>query len=120
VVSRVIAVTIDCRDAERCAAFWAAALGERITHRWKDADGVEYVEVGPADGPLLVFQPVPEAKSVKNRVHLDLAPASGSQADEVARLVGLGATVLADPPEHPWVVLADPEGNEFCVLPRKE
>jgi catechol 2,3-dioxygenase-like lactoylglutathione lyase family enzyme len=120
VASRVIAVTIDCRDVERCAAFWAAALGERITHRWKDAHGVQYVEVGLPGGPLLLFQPVPEAKSVKNRLHLDVAPASGSQADEVDRLVGLGATVLADPPEHTWVVLADPEGNEFCVLPRKE
>ena len=65
---------------------------------------------------MLLFQPVPEGKAVKNRLHLDLAPASGSQAEEVERLLVLGATSLADEPEFPWVVLADPEGNEFCVL----
>jgi catechol 2,3-dioxygenase-like lactoylglutathione lyase family enzyme len=116
--SRVIAVAIDCQDAERCAEFWCAALDARVDKRWRDPHGVEYVQIGTGELPLLLlFQPVPEAKAGKNRLHLDIAPTAGSQADEVARLVALGATVLADPPENPWVVLADPEGNEFCVLP---
>jgi catechol 2,3-dioxygenase-like lactoylglutathione lyase family enzyme len=116
-VSRVLAVAIDCQDAERCAAFWCAALGAEVDQRWRDAYGVEYVQIGTAEGPLLVFQPVPEARSGKNRLHLDIAPATGTQEAEVERLVGLGATKLPDDPKLPWVMLADPEGNEFCVLP---
>jgi catechol 2,3-dioxygenase-like lactoylglutathione lyase family enzyme len=116
-VSRVIAVAVDCRDAERCATFWCAALGAEVDRRWRDAHGVEYVQISTGKGPLLLFQPVLEARTVKNRLHLDIAPAAGTQQDEVERLVDLGATRLADDPEHPWVVLADPEGNEFCVLP---
>ena len=54
---------------------------------------------------------------MKNRLHLAVAPVQGSQADEVTRLVGLGASMLDDDSALPWVVLADPEGNEFCVLP---
>jgi Glyoxalase-like domain len=60
---------------------------------------------------------LPEARSGKNRLHLDIAPATGTQETEVERLVDLGATRLASDPELPWVVLADPEGNEFFVLP---
>jgi hypothetical protein len=116
-VSRVIAVAVDCRDAERCAAFWCAALGTEIDRRWRDAHGVQYVQIRTKDGPLLLFQPVPEGRSGKNRLHLDIAPESGSQEAEVERLMSLGATRLADESEHPWVVLADPEDNEFCVLP---
>jgi hypothetical protein len=115
--SQVIAVAVDCLDAELLARFWSAALGTEILQRWRDAYDVEYVQVGSGGGPLLLFQPVPEAKAGKNRVHLDLAPESGSQDDEVERLVRLGARRVADDTEHPWVVLADPEGNEFCVLP---
>ncbi|WP_219414640.1 VOC family protein [Pseudonocardia nigra] len=116
--SRMVAVAVDCADAERCARFWCAALGTEVDRRWRDAHGVEYVQIGTGDGgPLLLFQPVAEGKSGKNRLHLDIAPPAGTQAAEVERLVGLGATVISDEPEHPWVVLADPEGNEFCVLP---
>jgi catechol 2,3-dioxygenase-like lactoylglutathione lyase family enzyme len=116
-VSRVIAVAVDCRDAERCATFWCAALGAEVDRRWRDAYGVEYVQIGAREGPLLLFQPVSEARSGKNRLHLDIAPATGTQEAEVERLVDLGATRLASDPELPWVVLADPEGNAFCVLP---
>ena len=114
--SEVVAVAVDCLDAERCAAFWCAALGAEVLRRWRDAHEVEYVEVGTGGGPILLFQPVPEHKAGKNRLHLDIAPASASQEDEVERLVQLGATRVSDEAEHPWVVLADPEGNEFCVL----
>lgn len=110
----VLAVAVDCADPELLASFWRQALGYGEPRRWDDADGVRYVELGGS--PTLLFQPVPESKAGKNRLHLDLAPSSGDQHEEVDRLVALGATVLADEARHPWVVLADPEGNEFCVL----
>jgi hypothetical protein len=69
---------------------------------------------------VLLLQPVDDPKRSKNRMHLDLAPRDGAQAAEVARLVRLGATVSVDSADDPWVVLADPEGNEFCVLPSRE
>ena len=115
--SAVIAVAVDCRDAEALAAFWCAALGTGVDRRWRDAHGVGYVQIGTGGGPLLLFQPVPEPKAGKNRLHLDIAPGTGTQDEEVERLVRLGATRVAEEHEHPWVVLADPEGNEFCVLP---
>lgn len=114
--SRILAVAVDCHDAEALAAFWCEALGYRVTKRWRDAKEVEYVEI-EGDGPMVLFQPVDDEKVVKNRLHLDLTPTDGTQADEVARLVALGAKVVSDEPEFPWVVLTDPEGNEFCVLP---
>lgn len=117
-VSRVIAVAVDCHDAERLCTFWAAALGRTQVRRWRDARGCEYVQL---DGdPALLFQPVPEGRAGKNRLHLDIAPAVDvAQAAEVARLVEHGAVVVSDDPELPWVVLTDPEGNEFCVLPER-
>lgn len=115
--SRLVAVALDCRDPEALAAFWCAALGYRVREWWSDAVGTRYVETQGGDGAVLLFQPVREDKTVKNRLHLDIAPVQGSQADEVTRLVGLGASLLDDRPALPWVVLADPEGNEFCVLP---
>jgi catechol 2,3-dioxygenase-like lactoylglutathione lyase family enzyme len=122
-VSRVIAVAVDCRDAEVLATFWCAALGAEVDRRWRDMYGVEYVQIGTGEGPLLLFQPVPEGRcdedvtQRKNCLHLDIAPVTGTQEEEVARLLDLGASRLADDPDLPWVVLADPEGNEFCVLP---
>ncbi|MGH3198753.1 MAG: VOC family protein, partial [Streptosporangiaceae bacterium] len=78
-------------------------------------------------GPGLVFVAVPEGKTVKNRLHIDLAPSSpppdGDQAAEVRRLEALGARrvdVGQDPDAHSWVVMADPEGNEFCVLTARD
>ncbi|MGW5743849.1 VOC family protein [Amycolatopsis sp. NPDC003861] len=68
---------------------------------------------------ITCWQPLSEEKAVKNRLHLDLAPVEGDQRAEVERLVMLGAKVLDDPPDDPWIVLADPEGNEFCVLPAR-
>jgi hypothetical protein len=66
--------------------------------------------------PRLYFVRVPEGKTIKNRVHLDVMPADRSQEEEIARLTGLGATVVSDRrPEFGWVILADPEGNEFCL-----
>ena len=73
----------------------------------------------PAGGPEVLFLAVPEGKSVKNRLHLDLEPADRTRDEEVERLLAVGAVHVADqrrPDGTGWVVLADPEGNEFCVL----
>ncbi|MFD9959460.1 VOC family protein [Amycolatopsis sp. NPDC058986] len=117
--TRMIAVAFDCHRPEIVAAFWRAALGYGTVERWTDEDGTGYVEVKEAGQPSLLFQPVPEDKTVKNRVHLDLAPAELDQRGEVARLEALGATVVEEDTAGPWIVLADPEGNEFCVLPAR-
>ncbi len=114
--SRIVATVFDCRDTEALAAFWCAALDMTVLRRWRDAHGAEYVEVGAQDTPMLLFQPVSDRKTAKNGMHLDIR-AIGPQYGEVARLVALGARVVADDPAHPWVVLQDPQGNEFCVLP---
>jgi hypothetical protein len=80
------------------------------------------VRIGPADGSGLPIDvlPVPEAKTVKNRLHLDVRADGSTQAAEVDRLLALGATRadVGQGPDATWVVLADPEGNEFCVLSR--
>lgn len=111
---RVTEVVIDCADHGAVVEFWRAALGfeRRVVNE-------QYVALVPpepdASGPALLFQKVPEPKSVKNRVHLDFA--AESMAEEVARLVGLGATMIAERGlgDLRWTVMADPEGNEFCV-----
>ncbi|GGW79993.1 hypothetical protein GCM10010503_66840 [Streptomyces lucensis JCM 4490] len=74
-------------------------------------------QTGTGLGRRLLFQRVPEAKTVKNRLHLDLHPGDGRRAEEVARLQALGARVLREvrEPSGAWVLMADPEGNEFCV-----
>jgi hypothetical protein len=102
-------VTFDCSDALVVGGFWAAALGTDL-----DEDSTSekaFVEAAGWGGPNLWFQQVPEPKTAKNRLHFDLR-APGPIPDEVRRLEGLGATVLR---EEPIVVMADPEGNEFCV-----
>ncbi len=114
--SRILTTVFDCRDAESLAGFWCAVLDYTIAKRWRDAHGVEYVEASRPGGHRLLFQPVAEHQAGRNGLHLDVR-AEGSQYDEVARLVALGARLVADDPDQPWVVLQDPEGNEFCVLP---
>jgi len=118
--SHIVAVAVDCCDVEKMMTFWSAVLGSGVMKRWCDARGKEYVELGFGNGirdVVLLLQPVDQKKVDKNRLHLDLAPTNTTQADEVARLVNLGAVKLADDQDQSWVVLADPEGNEFCVLP---
>lgn len=105
-------ITVDCRDAQRVATFWAAVTGWPAARAYAD----EYA-VDPGDGQAkLYFVPVPEPKSGKNRVHLDIVPRDGTQDEEIARLTSLGASVVSDSrPDFGWVIMADPEGNEFCV-----
>jgi predicted enzyme related to lactoylglutathione lyase len=123
---RVTEVVIDCADHSVVVAFWSAALGWEA-HPVND----QYVALAPSsapgagaaggagdpDGsvPAILFQKVPERKTGKNRVHLDFA--APEMTAEVERLVGLGATVIAHRSlgDFAWTVLADPEGNEFCV-----
>ena len=107
----------DCLEPRQVAHFWQAALGWRLTYESAEEYVLEPPEGSPQDGvvPDLLFIKVPEVKTVKNRLHLDLRP--DDQAAEVQRLLGLGATrVDIGQGDTRWVVLADPEGNEFCVL----
>ncbi|MGK5498106.1 VOC family protein [Streptomyces sp. URMC 125] len=115
-VSAVQNVAIDCADAYGLARFWSAVTGRPLhpEHR----PGGRETQVLLAEGLVLYFNQVPEAKTAKNRIHLCLRPET-SRDQEVDRLSGLGATLVADhrnPDGSGWVVLADPEGNEFCVL----
>ena len=129
---RWYSVVVDCRDVVAQASWWAAALG------WKKAyESAEEVVLVPQHASLervqstpweqvppgLVFVPVPEGKTVKNRLHVDLAPHLSDDRDaEIARLINLGATRVEVGQDHSesWDVLADPEGNEFCVLSARD
>ncbi|MGQ2910996.1 VOC family protein [Aeromicrobium sp.] len=114
--------SVDCADAYALSEFWKQVLGYVDVEGDPNEPGHEECMIlDPESGHHLLFIEVPEAKTVKNRIHLDLRPRSGTQADEVARLVSIGATQVADlrgkyGPGTGWVVLADPEGNEFCIL----
>ncbi|SFG01792.1 hypothetical protein SAMN05421541_14510 [Actinoplanes philippinensis] len=110
--SRWEQVVVDAEDPARLARWWAEALGYVIVN--EAPDEVE-IRRTPSELPGLLFTPVPDAKQVKNRLHIDLRP--DDQEAEVERLVGMGArSVDVGQGDVPWVVLADPEGNEFCVL----
>jgi hypothetical protein len=112
--SSIHTITIDCADPLGLAEFWAAALDWKVESPIEDDDEV-IVEAPDDRSPPLLFIRVPEGKAVKNRIHLDLNPAD--QQAEVDRLLALGARrVDIGQGERTWVVLADPEGNEFCVL----
>ncbi len=140
-----VQVTIDCRDAHTLADWWAETLGWEVeaqdadfirsmidqghateadtaTHRgalvWKGAAAIGPPGEGSPGQPRLLFLDVPEPKSTKNRVHLDLRPAPDTDIAAIRdRLVERGATVVGGGREgaHEWVTLADPEGNEFCL-----
>ncbi|MFE1166427.1 VOC family protein [Nocardiopsis sp. NPDC058789] len=119
--SKFTELAIDCADPHLLARFWCAALDYEV----KDDDEEEgFVAIGaPGEAgagpvaPVLTFARVPEGKTVKNRLHIDVNPTDREQDQEVRRLLDLGAR-RADVPGDgfSWVVLLDPEGNEFCVL----
>lgn len=112
------ALAVDSCTPSETARFWEQALGWRRTHEEPDEVVLEPPAGSPEDGvaPDLLFLRVPEGKERKNRLHLDLRP--DDQAAEVARLEALGATRVdvGQDGGATWVVLADPEGNELCVL----
>lgn len=114
---RIQCFDIDCLEPREVATFWQEALGWRLTYESDEEYVLEPPAGSPEDGvaPDLLFLRVPEVKTVKNRLHLDLRP--DDQEAEVQRLLDLGATrVDIGQGATRWVVLADPEGNEFCVL----
>jgi predicted enzyme related to lactoylglutathione lyase len=114
VALRPYTLMFDTEDPRRVATFWAEALGFDLDPDTDETGG--YVADPSGRTPGAFFQPVPEPKVVKNRVHLDLRP-SATMADEVERLRGLGASELRYVDEgYGWTVMADPEGAEFCVL----
>ena len=108
-------VTFDCADVMAMARFWAAALDWEVDPD-SEPDGAAINDPSGRSGGFY-FQPVPESKVAKNRVHIDLRP-SESMATEVARLQQLGATIQGRVDEGGsfWTVMLDPEGNELCVL----
>ena len=112
------AVTLDCANAQTVAEFWSAAL-DRPIDTGEPAPSPFFARILPGEGdhadPMMMFIQVPEPRTVKNRMHLDLA--ADDREAEVARLVALGAKRIHDKDEWGvrWTTLADPEGNEFCV-----
>lgn len=137
-------VTVDCREPHTLADWWARTLGWEVepqdatfiasmveqghaseadttTHRgalvWRDGAAIVHPGPAPVPGGRVYFQKVPEGKTVKNRVHLDLRPGPGESSPSVEALVARGATVVGEGRQgpHTWTVLTDPEGNEFCV-----
>ena len=115
-------LVVDSRDPEALAAFWAEVLGYRVIGREEDGS----VEIGPEAGfggpaPTLVFGPVPDPTPGKLRLHIDVNPTDRDQDAELERLLALGATAadVGQTGEEGWHVLADPEGNVFCLLKRR-
>jgi predicted enzyme related to lactoylglutathione lyase len=115
----ILAIVVDCHDCLAQANWWASALDFQVSERNPN----EYEVSDPSgSGTPLYFMNVPESKTVKNRMHVDIS-VDGSLDDEVARLVAVGATLVEirqDPPTYAnpdtLAVMQDPEGNEFCVL----
>lgn len=110
-------VTFDRARPHALATFWSAVTGRPLDDEAEPNDD-EVGVVAPDPLPMLLFIRVPEGKVVKNRVHLDIGPLERTRDEEVERLTGPGGRVLADqrtPEGRGWVVMADPEGNEFCV-----
>ena len=123
VSSRFTELVIDCHHPRELAAFWCVVLDYQIIDEQDDDIEIAGWQPTPeavrehVHAPTLLFQRVPESKTVKNRLHIDVSPIDCSRDEEVERLLALGARhVDIGQGEQSWVVLADPEGNEFCVL----
>jgi hypothetical protein len=117
---QVHTITFDCQDWRPLVEFWTAASDfAEIPGDPNNPDDEIGGLMSPSTGMRLLFIPVPEPKTAKNRLHLDVRPVDGTRDEEVERLKKLGATVVADHRNAGgtgWVVMGDPEGNEFCVL----
>jgi hypothetical protein len=120
--SRVSHTSVDYTNAHGLSEWWKVVLDYVDVDDDPNEPGDEECMILSRDGAhRLLFIEVPEGKTAKNRLHLDLEPVEGRRDDEFARLVGLGAVEVADHrgkygPGTGWIVLADPEGNEFCIL----
>jgi hypothetical protein len=129
---RWYSVVVDCRDVVAQSRWWAEVLDWRVVYEASSEvvlvppHALDQARVIPPSerGPGLVFVPVPDGKTVKNRLHIDLAPSpDAGQEAEVRRLENLGARrvdIGQDSDHVSWVVMADPEGNEFCVLSARD
>jgi predicted enzyme related to lactoylglutathione lyase len=109
-------IAFDCADTYALGQFWSQVVGHPLSDEDKPGDPEAMIAL--PNGTNLFFNQVPEPKTVKNRLHLCLSP-DGPRDAEIERLLGLGATLVDDrrrPDGRGWAVLADPEGNEFCVL----
>ncbi len=118
-VSRLSHTSFDARDAYAQSVFWCGVLGYAEDPDDPNEPGHEECMIFAPDGTTrLLFIEVPDDKVLKNRLHLDLRPTDRTRDAEVERLLAAGATQVADlrTPEGGWVVLADPEGNELCIL----
>ena len=116
--TRIRNITVDCADPYRLAGFWSEVTGYSRDPDDRPDDTAALLMAHDDEGPNLLFIAVPEGRAGKNRIHLDLQPTDRTRDEEVERLLALGATQLGDyrsPDGTGWVVLADPEGNEFCV-----
>ena len=124
--SYVSHTTIDCANAYELSEWWKPVLGYADLEHDPNLPGhVECMIRDPETGHQLLFIEVPDVKVVKNRLHLDLRPRAGTRDEELARLLEHGATAVLDTrgrwgPGSGWMVLADPEGNEFCILRSEE
>jgi hypothetical protein len=111
-------LVIDSEDPDKLADFWCQALGYEVSYSSEEGETEREVAIESPDrkGWRILFVEVHDERKVKNRLHLDLRP--DDQQAEVARLEGLGAkrVDIGQGPEVTWVVMADPEGNEFCIL----
>ncbi len=118
--SLLVEIIVDCRDPQAQAQWWSEVLGWQVMQH--PSGFVWLSETGGYDKlPLMVFVPVPEEKTVKNRIHLDVSPTGCDQAEELERLLALGArhVDVGQGDDSGFIVLADPEGNEFCLLARR-
>jgi len=115
--SRIATVTIDAHEPRTVAEFWASALGWRVV---EEEDQIVSIAPSDASWPTIDVIQVPEGKTVKNRLHLDLRADGSTAQEEVDRLLSFGArrADVGQGADVTWTVLADPEGNEFCVLLR--
>ena len=118
--SLIWCTTVDCRNAYELSEWWKQVLGYEDVPDDPNLPGhTECLIRDPETRHSVLFIEVPEDKQVKNRIHFDIAPRQGTRDEEVARVVGLGAKQVDDrrePDGKGWVVLTDPEGNEFCIL----
>ena len=122
VTSYISHTTIDCANAYGLSEWWKPVLGYADLDGDPNEPGHEECMIrDPETGHLVLFIEVPDPKSVKNRIHFDLRPREGTRDEELSRLLQHGASEVLDMrdqfgPGTGWVVLADPEGNEFCIL----
>lgn len=112
---RIEEIVIDCSDPVLLASFWSAALGYDLCETYPDEASIDDPD---GIGPGLFFQRVPEPKRVKNRVHIDLTVPEDEFESSIAALEALGArrVDVGQGPDRAWATLADPEGNEFCLV----